>query len=112
MSLYASAKWLRCLLFAALLIAGRGSPTKGGDDVYVDLTKVGRLSAVGCLDDYSEDDTEYCTIMAIDGRVPPDPSSMLSPTVVTGPFYELLPGEHRIKVRNERDVQKEIVEMS
>lgn len=107
-SLFASASWLRCLLFAALLIVGCGSTTKGGDDVKVEPTELARLSAFGCVHTNSEeedDETEYCTIVEIDG-VPAVPREEFRR------YFGLLPGEHHIKVRNERGVQKEIVEMS
>ena len=101
-SSFASANCLRCLPFAALLIAGCGSPIKGAD---VELTEVARLDAFGCVHDDTDDETEYCTIVDIDG-VPAVPREDYRT------YFGLLPGEHHIKVRNERDVQKAIVEMS
>jgi hypothetical protein len=109
---------LWCLLSAVLLIAGWGSASKGDDVVKIGidqndvakaaklgLTEPGRLNAFGCVDDHSEDDTEYCTITDIDG-VPATPREEYRT------WYGVLPGEHHIKVRSNRGVQKEVFEMS
>lgn len=95
-------QWLRRLLFAALLITGGGSAIKADE---VKITEVARLDAFGCVHDDTEDETEYCTIVDIDG-VPAVPREDYRT------YFGLLPGEHHIKVRNDRDVQKEVVEMS
>jgi len=135
MCLFTSAKWLRCLLFVALLIAGCGSTTEkksqpvqrssdqkiGAETtIYMDqidqkavakaaklgLTEPGRLDAFSCETDYTDDDyLEYCRIVDIDG-VPAIPREEYRT------WYGVLPGEHHIKVRNDRDVHHEVVEMS
>lgn len=107
MSQFAFAEWraLQCALSATLLLlAGCGSTTKTCDDVEVEQIQIARLDASGCVDDSSDDDTSYCTIIAIDGM----PAGIPEYTW----YFGLLPGEHQIKVRDDRDARKEIVEMS
>jgi len=120
---------LWCLLSAALLIAGCGSTIKGGnvvksgvgehDVAKVDLTKVAKLDAANCIDEFTDDDTEYCIILEIDGGVPTvsGPPATLAPGTyrlaeLTGQYYALLPGEHRITLRNRLEEPREIIEMS
>ena len=119
MSLFTSAKWrvLRYLLCAALLTAGGGSAGNGSDNgrVFngeVGSTEAAKLSASNCIDDFSDDDTEYCIILTIDDRVPTVSGGMISPTTFTGFYYELLPGEHHITLRNRLEEPREIIELS
>jgi hypothetical protein len=103
---FAFARWreLRCAFSATLLLlAGCGSATKTCDDVEVEQIQIARLDASSCQNYGTEDDNSYCTIVAIDGMPPGNDE--------TG-YFGLLPGEHKITVRNEQDVGKEIVEMS
>ena len=110
MSLFTSAKWQQCALFAALLIAGCGSTSIGSDTgrvVYngeVGSTEAAWFLASNCINGWSDDDTEYCTILDIDGGTPPSSS--------WGNWYRLLAGEHHIKLRSVLDGPVEIIEMS
>ena len=97
-----------CLLCAALLIAGCRSTSKTSATlkvVYnkeVGSTEAAWFDASNCVNGWSDDDTEYCTILDIDGRTPPISSG--------GGWYKLLAGEHHIKLRTIGPA--EIVEMS
>src|SRR5262249_9448378 len=127
-----------CMLWAVLLITGCGSTIKegnvaksggGGTDASLPksgggendvvkawkahLAKVGRLEKGNCIDQYTDDDdTEYCIILEIDGATPTASGGMISPTTFTGLYYEFLPGEHRITIRNRLEEPREIIEMS